>query len=414
METYQQVQVSDPRLKIDALGVEIGVSRKKQSFGALLPQVSINANVTSNTRRSEGFPIDHYSGKRYTLSINQTVFDLQKLYAWQRSGAVLEEFEFHLSETEAVVRLDTIERYFALLQANDELALVKEEHRAVQAKKDQTQALYDKQLVKITELYEIIARLDKLESDEVDAVQQVSFAQESLSELTQQRVGSLARLIDGKELVLSTGYLPDHTEHLITTNPTLKALKKSIKAAKLNLKQQKSGHYPVVGAQLSKQQSDIGFDNSTSRISDTEVAGLTLTMPIFSGGATSARVAEARQQLAISKATFDQEHRKAVKELKDEFQRVDGLSRRIKANKKAVESARKSYEAMDKSFNLMIATVTDVLDAQQVYLESKRSLKQALYDYIVSSVRLKYKIGILDDESVHKVNSWLDTESTDY
>ncbi len=411
IETYKQVQLSDPRLQIDALGVEVGVAREKQSFGALLPQVSINGNITSNTRRADGLPIDHYSGKRYTLSISQPIFDLGKFHAWQRSGAVLEQFKFNLDETKTAVRLDTIERYFALLQANDELSLVREQQHAVQTKKDQTQALYNKQLVKITDLYEIIARLDLLGSEEVDAAQRVSFAQASLSELTQQLVTPLATLNEHKEFDLSSiGSLAEHTSQLVATNPALKALKKSIKAAKLNLSQQKAGHYPIIAVQLNKQKSDIGYDNSASGISDTEVAGLTLSMPIFSGGTTSARVSEARQQLAISRATFDQEYRKAVKELQDEYQQVKALVRRIQASKKAVKSAGKSSQAMDKSFLLNIATVTDVLDAKQLYLEAKRSLQQALYDYIISSVRLSYKIGSLGDKTIEEVNAWLNIQ----
>ena len=66
---------------------------------------------------------------------------------------------------------------------------------------------------------------------------------------------------------------------------------------------------------------------------------------------------------------------------------------------------------MDRSFQLNIATVTDVLDAKQLYLKAKRNLQQTLYDYIVSSVRLSYKTGSLDDSSIQEVNSWLNAES---
>ena len=407
LETYQQVLKSDPRLLIDSLGVEVGVAREQQSFAALLPQATVSGNVTTNTRRTEGLAIDHYSGQRYAFSVNQAIFDLQKFSAWKRSKAVLKQFEFQLEDTEAAVRLDTIERYFALLQANDELALVHEEILTLEKKKEQTEALYNRQLVKITEYYEISARLDMLGSDEVDANQRVRLAEASLSELTQKQVGELATLTPQAAFDQEKISAEQYVDKLATDNPALKAIGESITAAKMNLKQQKAGHYPVIGLQLSKQKSDIGFENSSSNNNDTEVAAITFSMPIFSGGGTSGRVYEAQQQLAISKATYDQEYRKAVKELRDDFLRVNALTRRIHATTKAVESAQKSYQAMDKSYQLMIATVADVLDAQQVYLNSKRELQQTRYDYILSRARLEYKVGSLSTGSVKHINSWL-------
>jgi len=407
METYQQVLKSDPRLLIDSLGVEVGIAREQQSFGALLPQASISGNVTTNTRRAEGLPIDHYSGQRYAFTVNQPLFDMQKFSAWKRSEATLKQYKFQLEDTESAVMLDTIERYFALLQANDELNLVREEKLAIEKKNEQIEALYKKKLVKITEYYETKARLDMLGSQEVDASQRVSLAQASLSELTQMQVSGLAKLSKKAAFSSEKTTAVEYVEQLVKKNPALKSIHASIQAAKRNLDQQKAGHYPVIGLQFSKQKSDIGFENSSSNNNDTEVAAITFSMPIFSGGATSGRIYEAQQQLAISKASYDQEYRKAVKELSDEYLKVNGLIRRIHATKKAVESAKKSYQAMDKSYKLMIATVADVLDSQQIYLNSKREYQQTRYDYILSRARLNYKVGSLNVDSIERINNLL-------
>lgn len=406
-QTYQQVLTSDPRLLIDSLGVQIGTAREKQSFGALLPQVTIAGNATSNTRRSETRPVDQYSGQRYSFSIQQTLFDMQKFRAWQRSKVVLGQFELQLKDTEAAVRLDTIMRYFALLEAKDTLALITEEKRAVEEKKNQTDALYQRQLVKVTELYEIKARLDMLVAEEVSAMQQVALAREGLRELTQEPVVKIVSLNQEVKLPEQNKQVDEYVSELVNKSPALMSIRESVKAAKMNLHQQKAGYYPVVALQLSKQKSDIGFDNSSTGITDTEVLGLTLTVPIFSGGVASGRVDEARHQLAISKASYDQEHRKAVKGLKDELLQVKTLGRRIAATREAVESARKSYEAEDESFKLLISTQSDVLDAQQIYLQAKRGFQQALYDYVMSWAKLEYRLGSLTDQSIEQINEWL-------
>jgi len=184
-------------------------------------------------------------------------------------------------------------------------------------------------------------------------------------------------------------------------------LDKSIDAARKNLNQQKAGHYPVVDLQLSKQQTNIGFENSLSAITDTEVASVSLSMPIFSGGTASAKIYEATQQLKIATAGYDQEYRRLEKELKDEYFNVRSINRRVAATEKSVESAEKSYRSIEKSFGFGIATTSDVLDAQQLYLQAKQYFQQAEYDYVVSQARFSYKAGLLTYDSLSDINARL-------
>lgn len=408
METYQQVLKSDPRLLIDSIGVEIGAAREKQSFGQLLPQASLSGSATSTTRRAEGFPIDHYSGQRYIFSVRQPLFDIKKYNAWKRSKSVKKQFQYQYEDTRSAVRLDTIERYFALLKANGDLELIREEKAAIVEKKKQISALFEKKLVKITELYEVVAHLDMLESEQVEAQRLVELAKADLSELTGESVKQLAQMIskpnaEDDEVDDITAYV----DQLGARNASLNALAKSIDAARRNLKQQKAGHYPVIDLQLSKQQTNIGFENSASPITDTEVVSVNLSMPIFSGGTASAQVYEATQQLKMAKASYEQEYRRIKKELQDEYLNVRSIKRRIAATIKSVESTEKSHQSIEKSFKFGIATVSEVLDAQQLYLQAKQNFQQTKYLYVISKARFYNKAGLLTDNKLNDINMQL-------
>lgn len=407
IEIYQQVLKSDPRLLIDSLGVEVGIAREKQSFGQLLPQATLSSVATSTTRRAEGFSIDHYSGQRYIFSVRQSVFDMQKYNAWQRSKSVKEQFQYQYEDTRSIVRLDAIERYFGLLKAQGDLELISEEKAVVLEKKNQVTALYEKRLVKITELYEVIARLDMLEAEQVEAKRLMELAKEDLSELTGKPIEKISQL---ESHSIPEGDIEDissYIDQLGARNTTLKALFKSIEASRKNLKQQKAGHYPVIDIQASKQQTNIGFENSASPITDTEVVSVNLTMPIFSGGTTSAKVFEAAQQLKMSKASYDQEYRRLKKELKDEYLNFRSIKRRSAATEKSVESAEKSYQSVEKSFKFGVATISEVLDAQQLYLQAKQNFQQTEYDYVISKASFLHKAGLLTDEVLADINEWL-------
>ena len=62
----------------------------------------------------------------------------------------------------------------------------------------------------------------------------------------------------------------------------------SVDQARENIKLQKSGHYPTLDLNLSR----VSSDNSITDTSSSQV-GLTLKIPIYSGGAVSSRSREA-------------------------------------------------------------------------------------------------------------------------
>ena len=406
-DIYQQVLQSAPRLLIESLGVEIGVAREQQAFGALLPNISINTSWTENERLPEGFSKDSYSGERYSLTVSQPLIDMPKYYEWKRSKDISGEFEFGQKETASLVKLDMIERYFHLLDTTDNLALSRENRTATEKKVEQVRALYKMQRVKVTDLFELEARLDMLVSAEIDAMQERDLARGGLSELTNSPIEYISPLKKAVDFIERVEDIDEWTALSVTKNYRLRRLQKTIDAAQRRVDVTSAGHYPTLGLQLSKQKTNIGYESTSSQASITEVATLRLSMPIFNGGITSARTYEATHQLEIAQLQYEYEKRKIIKELKDMFLGVNGMTSRIEAANQAVKSAGKSNQAMKRSFELGIATVSEVLDEQLLFSEAKRQHQSALHDYIIAKARLFQLSGKLDEKFLYKINKWL-------
>ena len=406
-EVYQQVLQSDPRLRINKLGVEVSVSHKQQAFGALLPQINIRSNWTENERLTDGGTPQSYSGERHTFSMKQPLYDMPAYYAWKKTEDIYKQKLSEQKATDSKVRLDTIKRYFRLLDVLDELVLIQEEKAAVEKKVEVISALYKLQRVKITEFYESKARLAILNTDEIDAMQAVDLAKEDLRELTNSPIGNISPLSETLDFIQRVENIDDWSEKAIPANYELIALQKAISAAESNISKESAGHLPLLELNLTKQKSNIGYEFSASSATITEVASLDLVLPLFSGGRTSARVYEATQNLELAKAQYEVEKRRIIKETRDTFLVVNALARRIESTNKSVESAKKSYQAMNRSFELGIADVSQVLDAQQVYSESKRHYQAAKYGYIVNKAKLLEVSGKLNDDTINKISKWL-------
>tara|TARA_B100000795_G_scaffold266933_1_gene250909 strand:+ start:2293 stop:3549 length:1257 start_codon:yes stop_codon:yes gene_type:complete len=406
-DIYQQVLRSAPTLLIESLSVDIGEARERQAFGALLPQVAINGNWTENERLPEGSSKESYTGERYTLSVSQPLIDMPKYYAWKMSKDVAGQFEFNAKENASLIKLNMIERYFHLLDTTDTLVFSREDRTATEKKLEHIRALYKMQRVKVTDLFELEARLDMLVSLEIDAKQARDVARGGLSELTNSPIEYISPLNKTVDFIERVEDIDEWAALSVTNNYKLMALQKAIDASQRNVDIMTAGHYPTLGLQLSKQKSNIGFDSTFNRPSVTEVATLNLSIPIFDGGITSARTYEARRQLEIAQLQYEHEKRIVIRELKDMFLGVNGMISRIEAANQAVKSAGKSNQAMKRSFELGIATVTEVLDEQHLFSEAKRQHQKALHDYITVKARLFHFSGKLNENFVYKINKWL-------
>tara|TARA_B110000238_G_scaffold201202_1_gene256063 strand:+ start:4383 stop:5684 length:1302 start_codon:yes stop_codon:yes gene_type:complete len=406
-EIYQLVLQADPRLLMEEANLGINKAQEQQAFGNLLPQVTITSDWTETKRVTEQTSEDSYKGERHNLIITQPIINMPTYYRWKGSKDNVSRYEMSLKDIQSRVRFDTIERYFKLLSSMDALALVSEEKIMTEKKVQHVKALYKMQRIKITELYEVESRLDQLVSKEIDAKQEKDIALEGLSEITNSDIDYVSVLNDTVEFNEKVVNINEWVEKAISSNHTLKALQKEIDSAQNYISETSTEHYPVVGLRLTKQKSNIGFESTASQVSTTEVAELNVTIPLFTGGRITASTSEAHHRLSFVRAKLDKQRREVTKEARDAFLGVNAIARRVHATNKARQSARKSYQAMNRSFELGIATISDVLDAQNYYSKAKRDYQQSKYDYITHKAGLLHISGKLNDDIFHKVNNWL-------
>lgn len=409
---YEQAQTSDPRIVIDTHGLEVGKARERQRLGALLPQVGLSSNLNRSGREIDGLPgTDYYPGERYALTVQQALYDPEKYRGWLSAKETTQQFSHQLEDTKAMVRLDTVERYFALLQAQDELSLVQDEIAALRKQQKQTQELYHRQLIQITEVLDIDSRIVTLLADEIEAMQMVDMAKASLRELTDAPINDVSKLKDSAVFKSETEELSSLLSTANRRNPALQALTFEIDAAQMNVSSQRAAHLPKVTLQLSRQKSDIGFENAQTPKTETDTASLNFNLPLYSGGGTSARVDEAAAQLSISEATREQKLREIHKQIEEAYLGINTQIERIRASEKVIESAVKAEKARSRSFELGVGTIADVIEARREVSAAKRKYQQARYDFVLNRARLLYLVGNLDDKAVYDINGWLESRA---
>ena len=413
---YNKALLADPTLKSARYRKALGDAQQGQAGGALLPQINANINLSLNERTPEDetdfIRKDGYTGERYNVGLTQSIIDFPKYWDWDRSKEVTRRYEYEERDAEQTLVLDVVERYFTALEAWDEHFLVQQEKETTARQLEELKKRFQKQIVKITDVLEVEAKLNNIEADEIEAEVIYIIAKESLTELTGERVETLAKLKKEIEFIAIEGEVEHWIEVAQNSNPALQATEKGVVAASSDVAQQQTRHLPVVDAQLTYYDSDTGFESSETAESQTLVAALNISVPIFSGGVTMRRADEAAQKLAIAKQENIAKQREVAKLTRDSFLSTNASIRRIKASVKAVETSVKSMLAMQKGFTYGVQTISDVLISQAREYRSRKELLQAKYQYIKSKIRFHKMIGNVNGETIKNINKWLVAENT--
>ena len=415
MDVYQQVLAADPRVRLAAINIQIGEDRESQVMADLLPQLSVSSSISTVRQDLEGNnpaisrrgDRDSFKGERYSAVLSQSLFDLPKYYNWQRQQEVTKQAEHDQLETQQQIMLDVVQYYFKVLLAQDNLSVAENETVVSKAILLQLQELYKKQLVKITNLMDAQARSDMANAELLAAQTTLVMAKEQLTELTGHSVQQLTPLRDDLTFQPVEGGVERWLERLVANNATLLSKQDVIKADNSSVKQQRSGHLPVVDFQLMVQRTDLGFNNSAVGLTNITSASVNVNMPLFTSGKTTAFHTEAIHRLESSKLQYETEFRKLRRELISNLTEINASVEKIRATKVALASAEKNYQAMEKGFKYGVVDSSEIFEAQRILSQANRDLFEAKYQYIFSRTNLMHLGGTISSQEIELINQWL-------
>lgn len=200
---------------------------------------------------------------------------------------------------------------------------------------------------------------------------QLSAAREAFAFLTGQPADTALR--DTEVLPTTTGPLDDYLNS-VAGRSDVKAARERLVAAQENVSVARGAHYPTLDLNANRY-----FERAGS-LEDVEWdVQLALTIPIYAGGATQAKVREALSQSTQAELGESQARRGAEQEIRTAWQGVNYDRTRLEALEKATVAAKQNYEAQRADYRLGLVTNLDVLQALTAYQENERALDRARF-----------------------------------
>jgi outer membrane protein TolC len=171
------------------------------------------------------------------------------------------------------------------------------------------------------------------------------------------------------------------------------ALRKDL--AEADIASSVAGHLPslaVFGQYQIISQSD-NFDFAKQQFPNSSFAGFQLSVPIFSGFRTDAKIQQATLGKLQAEKQWEYAQNLVGTEVRVMVSSVEEARDRIAAQERTIQAAERSYKAVRSRYAQGLMRQIEVSDADFALTQAKSNYFQAVYDYLVASADLAKALG---------------------
>ena len=417
MDIFGQAQGNDARYaaaKARYLGEQ---ERLPQAKAGLRPNIDFEAGYNYNDVDVEYDADTFNSGRRDYNAYNYGINLIQPLYRRQNTLAVDQasiqvaqaSTELEIANQDLVIR--TAEAYFDILLARFNLSTVRSQKTAVAEQLEQAKRNFVVGTATITDQREAQARYDLVVAQELGAENDLRVATEALQILTGTPVREeLAGLRGGVSLTTpSPTDIEAWVEQSYVSSLQVLRAQQTLEIAQTEVNRQRAGHQPtldLIGTLSRNDQESSAFGVG----SDTQSAlvGLQFNLPIYQGGAISSRTREAIAGQERAAQELEDARRQVAQATRESYLGVTTGIAQVGAFEQAVASTRLQLESTKLGQQVGVRTAVDVLNAEQQLVLAQRDVAQAVYNTILSQLRLQAAVGRLAEADLQDINRLLE------
>jgi outer membrane protein len=437
MQIYQEARTSDPTLagaEATKLATDENVD---QARSQLLPQIQAALSFTRSTggENGQGFFIDPndptetpipFNGTSQTAydrniagTLSQSLVDVSRWTALKSSKATAQAGAATYDAAQQQLVINAAQAYFNVLTALDALKYADANEKALNRQLEQAQQRFEVGLAAIIDVNDAKAQHDAAVANVISAQNAVDTARETVRQLTNKEPGDFKKLREDLPLDHPTPDDPKAWVDLaLKQNPSLTSSSFQVEAASQNINTARAGHLPTLnaivnyGRETSWGHTDIGGGPNIPNLAGDPKwggsIGVTLNVPIFTGGLVQSRVRQAIYNRDFAQDQYEITRRQVEAATRNNFRSVIAGASEVEATKAAVVSAQSSVEATQAGYEVGTRTIVDVLISQQTLLQAQSSYSQARHAFVIDGLLLKQAAGVIEIKDLALINALLE------
>lgn len=426
MDAFRQALANDPVLSTADAARLVVAEGVPQARSVLLPQLSAELGLeqihggNGSITGSNGNIVDTGGGstreRDLSGTLSQRILDISaiaNLKAAQSSRDAGDQ-TYRAALQNLYVRV--CNAYFNVLVSQDNLDVYKSYEDAYKQEFNQSSTRFKNGLATASDVSQSQAYYYYIKSQRISAQDSLKDANRALQQITGQPTGNLKKLRDELPMQAPKPASADAwVAAAMASNPVILAGDDTVKADRHRVSAARAGHLPTIDASLqygkfgSWSSSAVpGAANSAAYGPGVTTIGLTLRVPIFSGGLTQSQVRQAIAQRDEDAGTLETNRRQAARDAENFYNLVvDGIDQ-VEAARTSVEAARKSLTSMRAGYEIGTQSLTNVVFAIEQLANVQSEYIVVRHQFILNKLLLQQAAGSVDIHDLEDINKLLE------
>ena len=356
-----------------------------------------SGSTASSSKNNGGLEVGRWNTWSTGVSASMPVVNAQLWKSIKISGM---DVELAVEKARAS-RLDMVSQvknaYYAVLFSKEAFNVYKEVYENAMTNYAETEKKYNVQ--KATDL-----DMARAKTNVANAIPNVYNAESSIILALWQLKAVMG--IDLEMNIDVEGAIEDYSEYMtsdvtradsisLDRNSTMKQLEIQANELAQSIKAQQYAYIPTLAIAFNYSYNAMTNDFKFNEYKWTPYSyvGVSLSIPIFSGGKRLNQVRQARNSYEQMRLQMTSTERNLKISIRQSLNTMETNVKSYDAAKDAVASAEKAYSIAEKSYEVGRATLTDLNDAQLALTQARLAESQAVYNFIVAKTQLEQTLG---------------------
>ena len=380
---------NNPGLQSSQLFVEENKTKVDEAHSGYYPTVSMNSNATTYSNNNGSQRYENYNTG---ISASYNLFNGFRTKAGY--NAAKDNYEANIFQHESIKQdlvLNIIYAYYKTLQAERFLKSAEEAVKNSQLHLEFAIARNKAGMATRSDILKSEVELSNAELEKIKAANTLLAAKGNLNQLMGLPSNHPTEIVDDlSELEENTKQSYDLLlAEAMSSRTEVKRFQSLLNAQQNYIQVAKGDYYPALSA------------NANYNFAGTEISGMqqnwwlgmTLTIPVFKGFSTKARVIGEELALKGLEKDLNALKQQIGQEVWNAFLAVNESTDKIETSAKGLESARENLSIAEGEYKEGIGSIIQLTDAQTTFVTAEQNYIRSIADYKISLAELERTIG---------------------
>lgn len=423
MDAFRLAVANDPVLSTASAAQRVTAESVPQARSALLPQLSAglsleqihggNGDITSSNGNVISTGVGgHIRERDLSGTLSQPLIDVAAIARLRAAHASDDAGEQIYRAALQALYVRVARAYFNVLVAEDTLDVFRSYEDAYKQEFDQSTVRFQNGLTMASDVSQSEAFYLYIKSQRISAQDQLKDANRALEQITGQPTGTLKKLRDDLPMQPPEPANPQAwVDAAMHSSPAILAARYTVAADEHQVAAARAGHLPTLAATV--QYGKFGSWSSAvpgaaAYGPGVTTIGLTLNVPLFSGGLTQSQVRQALAQRDEDEGTLESQRRQAARDANNYYNLVvDGIEQ-VQTARASVDAARKAVASMRAGYEIGTQSLTNVVFAIEQLANVRSEYTVVRHQFVLNKLLLKQAAGTVDVHDLEDINRLLE------